>query len=627
METISPEAQANQHRARCVALRKQGDLAGALREIQAALKLRPDYPEGYFNLAAIYFEQDRLQEAIGAWRHAAILRPTYWQAYVSLSNALRRMGRIKEAVAAAQQAINIKPDDAEPFQAMATALAAAHQHDAARKAYERALQINPKSVVAHNNYANLLADMDRPAEAAQHFEAALAIDPRRVEVMNNLANVLKAQGRIDEAITKFREVIARQPKLWNVHSNLLLTLNSHPSADNGLHGEHAAWAVQHVANIAPWHPTFANAKEPRKLRIGYVSADMRKHSVSYFLEPILTHHDREQFEIYAYSNTDKQDSTTKRLAALCNQFRPIFGHTHESVAGQIRTDGVDILIDLNGHTANHRLLSFARKPAPVQATYLGYPNTTGLSTMDYRITDAVADPPGMTESHHSEQLIRLPGCFLCYGGPGIDVPLTDVLTVDEENIVFGTFNNFAKVTDEMLALWCQILDTVDGSTLIVKAETLGDPKTRGDVCERINDLGGDASRITLMGREPRTDKHLEMYNRVDIGLDTFPYHGTTTTCEALWMGVPVITMVGKAHVSRVGGTILTHAGLPELIANDPDEYVQIAADLAGDVDRLREIKANLRSRLQASPLMDAVSFTRNLEAAYRTMWQNWVATQ
>lgn len=612
---------ANAYRARAVELRKQGKLPQALEAIQQALRLNPNYPAAHFNLAAIRFAQGHTEAAIASWRKAIELNPDYKQAHAALAGALRSVGRIEEAVAAAQQAARIDPNYIEAHNELGLALHRARRHAEAQEAFERVLELNPQHVAALNNLANLFTDEDRPSQAAECFRRALAIDPDRIELLNNYATLLKSQAKIDEALDIYHRILAKRPDYWPAHSNLLLTLNCHPRADRGLLAEHLEWAKRHAEPLqTKIHPHTNDRSPDRRLRIGYVSPDFRMHSVAYFIEPILIAHDRAQFEIFCYSNAPRADRMTDSIRSHADHWREITGQSDDRVAELIREDAIDILVDLSGHTAHHRLLVFARKPAPVQATYLGYPNTTGLRTIDYRLTDAIADPPGMTESHHAETLMRLPNTFLCYRPPDAGIAPRATRPANDP-VTFGSFNNFAKVSGETIALWSGVLRAVEPSRLLIKAECLGDEPTRGAVRDRFSAHSIDPRRIELLGREPNFQRHLETYRRVDIGLDTFPYHGTTTSCEAMWMGVPVITLGGHAHVSRVGASLLTNVGLPELIARSPDEFATIARNLAGDRARLESISLNLRAQLLGSPLCDAAGFTRSLESAYREMWK------
>ncbi len=313
---------------------------------------------------------------------------------------------------------------------------------------------------------------------------------------------------------------------------------------------------------------------------------------------------------------------TERIRRSCGVWRNILGLADEAVAKLVRSDGIDILVDLSGHTGGNRLRVFARQPAPIQATYLGYANTTGMAAIDYRLTDALADPPGTTDELNVEKLWRLPTCAWCYQPPE-DAP--DIQPRADQPITFGCFNAFAKINPKLVAIWAELLERVPGSQLLLKSAAAGEDSARQRLIGQFAEHGIPGQRIEMLGRIGRLRGHLELYHRVDVALDTYPYHGTTTACEATWMGVPVVSLAGRAHASRVGVSLLSNVGLPELIAQTPEQYVQIAADLAKDLPRLAELRRTLRGRMQASPLMDAPRFARNVEAAYRQMWRSWCA--
>ena len=373
-------------------------------------------------------------------------------------------------------------------------------------------------------------------------------------------------------------------------------------------------------------PLHSNEKLPeRRLRVGYVSPNFHQHSVAYFIEAVIASHDRSAYEIICYSDVARPDSVTDRIKSLTGSWRDILGMSHEQAAGLIRSDQIDILVDLAGHTAGNRMLLFARKPAPVQVTYLGYPSTTGLTTMDYRITDRFADPPGQTDHLHTEELVHLPQGFLCYKPPGQTPDVADLPFIASGGITFGSFNHLAKITPEVVRLWSNILNSLPDAQIILKAKPLFDMGTQQLLREMFVQNGVSPARLTLTGHAQSMSEHLELYHRIDIGLDTFPYNGTTTTCEAMWMGVPVVTLAGETHASRVGASILSNVGLPELIAGSPEEYLKKGVQLANDLERLQGMRANLRPMMERSPLMDANGFTRSLEAAYRQMWHRWCA--
>jgi predicted O-linked N-acetylglucosamine transferase (SPINDLY family) len=360
------------------------------------------------------------------------------------------------------------------------------------------------------------------------------------------------------------------------------------------------------------------------LRIGYVSADFRRHSVGHFLLPLLEHHDRQFGEVFCYCNLHVRDDFTERMKRNCGHWRNIFGLSDQEAASLVRSDAIDVLVDLSGHTAGNRLKLFALKPAPVQVTYLGYPNTTGMTALDYRLTDALADPPGMNDELNVEKLWRLPGCAWCYD-PAEKGP--DIQPRENGPITFGCFNAFAKINELLVAIWAKLLERVPGSRLLVKSAGAGAVSAKGRLLEQFAKHGITGERIELLGWIADSMGHLNLYGRVDVALDCYPYHGTTTTCEALWMGVPVVSLAGRTHVSRVGVSLLGNVGVPELIAQTPPQYVQIATELGGDLPRLRELRRTLRGRMKQSPLMDAPRFARNIESAYRQMWRNWCQTK
>jgi predicted O-linked N-acetylglucosamine transferase (SPINDLY family) len=383
------------------------------------------------------------------------------------------------------------------------------------------------------------------------------------------------------------------------------------------------WNRQHADPLRKSIAAHSNNRDPdRRLRIGYVSSDLNRHPVGRFLLPLLEHHDKTQVEVFAYAQVRVPDETTQQLRSFIDVWRNILGLSDAATAELIRQDQIDILVDLAGHTSSNRLLVFAQKPAPVQVSYLGYPASTGLSTIDYRLTDALADPPGMTESRYSECLLRLPHCAWCYQPAASTPPIGDLPAIRNGHITFGSFNNFSKVNEPLLEWWAEILRQVPGSRLLLKAKSFAAESVQQKVRNAFLRRGITTDRLTLYPFVQAND-HLGMYGQVDIALDTFPYHGTTTTCEALWMGVPVITLAGQAHVSRVGVSLLTHAGMPEWIAADADEYVFKAIQLANDLPALTNIRLKIREQMMQSPLMDAATFARNIETAYRQIWRSW----
>ena len=642
------------------ALRDKGQLDEAIAACRQAVALKPNYPEAHFNLgAALSSDRRDIDGAIVAFRRAIADRPFYPEAHNNLGYVLYEKGQLPEAIAACRQALALRPVFPEAHCNLGMALQASGHLDEAIAAYRRAVALQPNFPEAESNLGSALREKGNLVEGIAVLRQAVAHRPDFHDAYNNLGIALQANGQLDEAIaayrqaitpkpdyaeaysnlgaalgekaqhdeviTLFRQALALKPELVSAHSNLLLTLNYQSGLEaRAVAEEHRCWNRLHAEPLRALIQPHRNDRNPsRRLRIGYVSPDFREHPVGQFLLPLLGQHDHRNFEIFCYAQVTAPDVQTDRLRTYADHWHSLTGLFDPQAAELIREHRIDILVDLSGHTSHHRLLIFAHQPAPVQVTYLGYPNTTGLATMDYRLTDEFADPPGLTESLHSEQLIRLSPCAWCYL-PAASPP---VAARSDGPVTFGCFNNFAKTTEPMLALWGRILASVPESRLLLKARALSSESTRDQVRQSLGRAGIGPERLELRGLEPGYDAHLGLYHRIDVALDTFPYHGTTTTCEALWMGVPVVTLAGQTHASRVGLSLLNNVGLPELVATSEEQYLQLAVSLATDLPRLAALRSTLRERMKNSALMDAPRFARNVEAAYRQMWRSWCANQ
>ncbi len=606
---------------------QQGRHAAAADLISQAITLNPNLPEAHNNLGLALQQMGKPDQAIASYERAIDLRPNYPQAFFNLGISLQNTGKLAEAIAAYRQAIAQRPTYAQAFCNLGIALRERGKLDKAHAAFAQAIALSPGYAEAHGNLGLVLKQQGQPDQAVASFRQAIALDPALADPHNNLGNLLCDIGQVDEAIAAYRNAITINPAFRKAHSNLVFTLNYHPDYDPGsIAQELRAWARQHGDPLRQSIQPPSNDRNPhRRLRIGYVSPDFRDHPVCRFALPLLANHDHSRFEIFCYGSVNHPDAITREVQQCANAWRDIARVPDSTVAQTIRDDQIDILVDLAGHTAENRLPIFATKPAPVQVTYLGFPASTGLDTIDYRFTDALADPPGLTDSYCTETLIRLPTTAWCYQPPQ-GAPRVDVLPcISSGRITFGSFNNFAKVTKPMLACWSQILRRVPGSRLFIKALGLHSERARSQLFQTMRDLGIAPERLDIRGPVPAGD-HLALYGSMDIALDTYPYHGTTTSCEALWMGVPVITLAGQSHVSRVGVSLLSNVRLPELIAQTSDQYIQIATELAQELPRLIDIRSSLRERMSKSPLMDGPRFARNIEAAYRQMWRNWCAT-
>jgi protein O-GlcNAc transferase len=559
--------------------------------------------------AAILERNGSLAEALKKYRAALpLLRKLGGtEARYNLGVVLQRLGMHEEALASFRATLEAQPGSVDALLNAGSVLHALARYDGALECCLRVLEISPGLALAHNNAGNALEALGRPEEALGHFKAAVASAPGYAVACDNLGNLLKKLGRIGEAIDAYRE--GMQGGDARLYSNYLLALNyAEDCSEEALALEHRRFGERF--GTGKGRPPLAR-EWPRRLRIGYVSPDLREHSVAYFVEPLLERHDRDAFEVIAYYGGAAADATTRRLRALCDRWRDCVQLSDAEFAQQVRADRADILVDLAGHTGGGRLLAFAERPAPLQLSFLGYPGTTGLSAIDNRITDAHADPSG-SEHFSCERLLRPWPTYFCYRPPGNSPE--PAASPGSSAITFGCFNNVAKLSDGFLAAAAQVLAAVPEARLVLKTGGLESQRAR------LAHAGLDAARIELRGFEPSTASHLAQYHAVDIALDTFPYNGATTTCEALWMGVPVVTLEGRRHAGRMGASLLHALGLPELVCGDAAQYVATCIALARNRARLDALKLGLRARLQASPLMDETGYTRALEAAYTEAW-------
>jgi predicted O-linked N-acetylglucosamine transferase (SPINDLY family) len=640
------------------ALKDQGKVEEAFAAYRQAISIRPDYAEAHFNLGNALSDQGKHEEAVAAYHGAIGIKPDYAEAHFNLGNALNDQGKHEEAVAAYHRAVGVKPDYAEAHFNLGNALSDQGKHEEAVAAYHRAIGIKPDYAEAYSNFGNALKEQGKLEEAVAAYRQAIAIKPdcaqaysnlgvalnlqgkveesvaacRQVisikpdfaEAHLNLGNVLNDQGKLREAIAAYRQAIELKADFAHAHSNLLFSLNYDDKLKvDQLFAAHQEWAERHCRQVSR-PAAYANVREVgRRLKIGYVSPDFRGHSVTYFVEPLLKGHDREAVEVFCYAEVKRPDALTAHLQGLADHWRVTVRLSDDEVAERIRADGIDILVDLAGHTANNRLRVFARKPAPVQVTWLGYPSTTGLTAIDYRLVDVVTDPVGAADTWASETLVRLEGGFLCYGAL-MDAPEPTVPPcIKTGTLTFGSFNYPAKVSAATFDAWATLLSRLPQARLLLKGKPFTDAATRALFLARLGERGVPAERVELVAWLSSTIAHLALYNRVDIALDPFPYNGTTTTCEALWMGVPVVTLRGDRHAGRVGASLLNQIDLTDLIANSVEEYAEIAVALASNARRLDDLRRSLRPRMAASPLCDGRAFARKMEGAFRTMWQHW----
>lgn len=541
----------------------------------------------------------------------------------------RYKGETARSIAVYQYALRSYPDHSGILTNFSGVLLSLGLRDEALPILLKVVDQDPDYLGAWDNLAEAAYRYGRLDEAEMFARHALEIDPGDYIAWNHLAGVYKDRGRLLEAVNYFQKGILASPANSMIYSNLVFTSIY---CGQGWMPDYTAETARNFDRVHArryWRDDWGHENTPdpdRPLRIGFVSPDLRRHAVAYFVEPLWQNLDRKQFHLVAYYNQATRDPVTDRMEALADEWRPVIGLNDDQLAEQIRKDRIDILVDLAGHTAGNRLLAFARKPAPVQLTWLGYPSTTGLRAMDWLLTDASLDPPGMTEHLLVEKPWRMKDVFCVYRPhDGSPEPIGRLPADDNGYITFGCFNNFAKVTPQVIALWCQILVQVPTARLLLEANALEDPSFAADVRGRFAAGGVDPARLELLGRRPEHQYHL--YNRIDIALDPFPCNGGTTTFDTLWMGVPLVSLEGGHMMARMGGDLLRHAGLGELAVGSEAAYAETAIALANDLPRLRSMRDGLRDRVRQSPLMDAPLFARNFEAAMRGMWQEWCQRQ
>lgn len=619
-----------------------GMLAGMFGNFQAAIDLflralprDPENADLYHNLGETYRHMGATSKALPAFNRALQLRPDHFESYRSAADT---------AIAAAAQAGNAEGGaPARELRRMAAQflllLARRRYHQrlgGVEELYREAAELDPDNDEIIYGLGTILQENFLPTEAVEVLRRAIALDPTDPQAHNNLGNAYYSLQRWNEMEEEFRTAVALDPKGVIGRNNLVSTgfmrwLYDDRITPAEICDRHRAWGMEVAAELgasAAPAPPFVNSPDPdRKLRIAYLSGDFLGHPVAAFFHPLLANHDPAEVEPFCYSEVDRPDAMTESLRRLCGTWRDTFRLSDEALRAQLRADAIDIAIDLAGQTAKNRLRALAVKPAPVTATWLGYPATTGLSTIDWRITDALADPPG-AERFHTERLARLPDGFLCYEPPLSEAPeVAPPPALTRAHVTFGSFNNPLKMSPATVAAWAAILTAAPQSRLLLKGHTLGDSGVRPQILDRFAAHGIAPQRIEMRSTIADAALHLGLYGEVDVALDPFPYNGTTTTCEALWMGVPVVTLIGDSHRGRVGLDLLTRVGLADLAAPSVEAYVATALALARDMPRLQQIRGMLRERMRSSPLCDAKGFARAFEHALREMWREWCRAQ
>jgi predicted O-linked N-acetylglucosamine transferase (SPINDLY family) len=634
-------------------LEKDGKLEEAIPFLRKAADSQPRNLEVWEKLGDALRRSGRGEEALRVFEHVVKLAPQRAEVQNYMGLTLAALGREDLAIAALEKAIRLKPDYADPHNNLGLLLGGRGRNQEAIEEFQTAIRLRPNFPAAYNNLGYAYGESERFDEAVEAFRKSLSAGPEEFHAMVGLATALKLRGDLDEAIALYRKAAAKSsesadevqnllgaaeknfgqveeavaafraateinPANPSATSNLVLTLCYDPRLSaTQLLKEHREWDRRHARPLRDSIRPHGNSRDPdRRLKIGYVSADLRQHAASFCVVPLLSHHDHSRFEIICYSSGKKSDAVTERLKGMADGWRDCQAMSDEEMAEQIRADGIDIAVDLSMHTWGNRLLALARKPAPVQACWLAIAGTTGLEAMDYRLTDPYLDPPGTHEDWYAEKSVRLADCFWCYD-PLTDLPLPHPTAALENGFfTFGCLNNFCKVNDVVLSLWSKVLAAVPGSRLLLNCP-------EGSARERVREgLGVDAERLIFVARQPRP-LYLETYRRIDLCLDTLPYNGAITSLESFWMGVPVLSLLGQSVVGRAGWSLLNNLGLPELCAQSEERFVELAVQWAGDLAGVAKLHETMRERLRRSPLMDGGRFARSVEEAYRGMWRNW----
>ncbi len=604
-------------------LQSQKQYADAENAYRQAIAIKPGFSEAINNLVSVLLAQARAAEAVELLKNVLASRPDFPEAWTNLGSALHALGRFDDAVAAYLRAIAIRPGAADSHVNLGMTLLELGRVSEAIATGEQAVRLAPINAEAWYHLANALRHAGRLDDAEAAYRRCIAIRPTHADAIANLGNTLRDCGRLDESIEWCGKATTLTSESWPAEA-VIYSLHFHPGYDGRqILAEHRKWNETYARPLIRPAISHVNNRDPhRKLRIGYVSPDFRTHCQSNFTIPLLSHHDRVNFEVVCYSSVSMPDALTARIRNQTDAWRDIPTLNDEQAAEMITRDRIDILVDLTMHMDKSRLLAFARKPAPIQVTWLAYPGTTGLATMDYRLSDPHLDPPGKHDDFYSEKTVRLPDTFWCYDPLTHEIPINDLPASANGFITFGCLNNFCKITGVTLDLWAKALIAIPKSRLIVL--TPGG-STRQRFVAALQSRGIDGARIEAIDRLPR-EAYLAAYNRFDLCLDTFPYNGHTTTLDSLWMGVPPITMSGETAVSRGGLSLLSNVGLADFIASSPAEFVDVTKRAVTDLPRLATIRGTLRQRMQRSALMDGSRFAKNVEAAFRQMWVDWCST-
>lgn len=605
-----------------VVLKQIGRMEEALPAMRKTVALLPEEAEPLTNLGVLLLELGQLQESEKCCRKAANIRPDLAVTHYNYGNTLKALGRFKEAESAYHKALALEPHFAEAYFNLGLTLNELRRFADAEGCYRKAIQIRPDYAEAYNNLAEPLINQHRISEAVSCIEQAIRIKPDYADAHNNLGIALNALGKPQAALQCFNNAVLHNPAHAEAMSNRIFTMNY-----TGFRLPEQLDAIHSYGNLVSGKARKPFARwqckpNPRRLKVGLVSGDFQNHPVGFFLENMLASIDKSRIELVAYSNDFKSDDLTMRIKGHFSNWQYLAGLPDDAAANLIHSDGVHILVDLAGHTAKNRLPVFAWKPAPIQATWLGYSGTVGVPQIDYILGDPFVAP--FTEQDaFAETIWQLPCSYLCFTPPHFEPEIGPLPTLSNNHITFGCFNNLAKINAHVIELWAKLLLAIPNSILLLRNKQLYEPLVVNDVAAQFERLGIGRQRLILDGIFTSRADMLEAYNQVDIALDPFPYNGTTSTVESLWMGVPVISLKGDRFISRVGESILNNAGLDGWVAESDNDYIAKAVRFANDVKSLAELRSRLRPQLLASPLFDAHTFARHFEEALWGMWNNY----
>ncbi len=603
-----------------------GKLREACEQYRKAVAAAPRYAKAHLNLGIGLEATGDIEAAIRAYEAALAIDPGDAYANYNLGKALHALGDPKRAEQLLRAALARKPEFPEALVALSNVHDSKGNLAAALASIELALKQRPDYAGAWYNYGDLLWKQERLSDAEAALRRATALDPEFLPAYQLLGSVLRGESRIAEALEVFGAARARAPGRFDLESMELHTLGfSDEISDDALAARHLAFGARLEAEVPARFSPFGNRREPeRRLRVGYVSSDFSLHPVSLFCIPVIERHDRSGYEIHCYSTGARKDEVSRRLQGLADAWHDAEKWSDDELAETINRDAIDVLVDLTGHAGPLRLGVFAQQPAPVQLAWLGYLGTTGLTRIRYRLCDAVTDPPGLTDRWHSEALIRLPRCQWCYRPFLATDPARQPPLASNGYVTFGSFNHISKLSPTTRRLWAEILNRLPDSRLLLVGLPQG--QGRDAVIGDFVRAGVAASRVRSVPRVP-FDEYFRWFDAVDIALDTAPYSGGTTTCDTLWMGVPVLTVPSSRPASRSTASILATVGLSDWIAASAEEYVRLAVAYSANAPALADLRTSLRAKLRDSPLMDEARFISDLEAAYRALWRTWCAAE